>query len=306
MRPWSVFLAEILQFQDQFGSLTIPDQQPEDQEVYDERDRRTEKFLEQLSDTPVARWKDYKDFRAYRDKAGPVVLESKGRSLQALGFDELPPAGYIDGVTSKDLGSPSRLRSQLEVLFGTNVNLRICHVRADYVAGAVEDAQHLDRIPLHSTEYGKVDVDILLPDRLADLEGLRTEQYGWVAFTRRRSARCEGDLVEVYRVEGAVDDTTAAFSNGQMPNGATHLGQLSYPIDGWEYPGGALGASVKKGFDMTLLAIATSEERRPLMALRASLFAASLDGGAAPPPVSSILPSSMQAEAIVVIDTDNS
>lgn len=314
MRPWSVFIAQVLQFQEQVAATSLVEAEVERREVVDERDKPTEKFIEQLSDTPVARWHDYKEFVAsYREATRPYVLISDGTSLLELGFDELPPAGYLGGVTSgKDAATGKNLRARLQAVFGEKIDLRLCAVRADYVAGAVEEAQHLDRIPLDSP-YGTVAVDVLVPVELADLRGLRTEAYRWVAFTRRREAHCgtdlgdERDRVEVYRMSGEQEQALAIASQGRVGAVAELLGELEYPAGGWDYPGGdlALGLGLSERSRVLLLAVTSTEERRPLGALRASLFAASLDEGTPRPPVWSVAAPDAPAEAIVVLATDS-
>lgn len=314
MRPWNVFIAQVLQFQNQVAATAIAKAEVERREIVDERDEPTERFIEQMSETPVARWTDYKEFvSSYRQATRPYVLVSDGRSLLELGFDELPPAGYLGGITSaKGVATAKSLRARLQALFGEKVDLRLCAVRADYVAGAVEEAQHLDRIPLDS-QYDTVAVDILVPVELADLPGLRTEAYRWVAFTRRREAHCqsgiddERDLVEVYLAKTDLDELMKSAREGRVADEAQRLGELEYPAGGWDYPGGdlALDVGVSERSPVILVAVASTEERRPLAALRASLFAASFDEGAPPPRVWSVAAPAADAEAIVVLTSDS-
>ena len=79
---------------------------------------------------------------------------------------ELPPAGYLGFTVAGAEG-----RAEVARLFEDTVDLRFCEVRADYVAGAVQAAQHLDRIPLDPASDPRPQVDILVPSRSADLEG---------------------------------------------------------------------------------------------------------------------------------------
>ena len=129
-------------------------------------------------------------------------MQENGSTLPALGFGELPPAGYLAPILDGDAG-----KAQVDRLFaGTAVKLRFCEVRADYVAGAVQAAQHLDRIPLDPQSFPQPEVDILVPSVSADLASLKTDSYGWVAFVRHSPISCDHDaepeteLVEVYRV----------------------------------------------------------------------------------------------------------
>jgi len=308
MRPWNVFMAQILQFQDQLSSLHFDDALPPKDEAVDARDAFAEEFIAKIKDTPVGRWSDFKSFVAhYRDAAAQLALSAAGESLSERGFDELPPAGFIVG---SGLGRDSR--KQLESFFGKGVRLRICLARADAIATEVEEAQQLDRIPLQS-QYGVVDVDILVPDRLADLPGTRTEDYGWAAFVRRRLVDCEGsaaaadDLVDVYvvnveqpgEIPAAVVDM---FKKAELPPGVVSIGQLAYPAGGWEFPGGELAAKVAQaGPFVGMLAVTADEQRGPLMALRAHLFAASLDAQAGEVLVQVVVPVKPFADALVAL-----
>jgi hypothetical protein len=243
----------------------------------------------------------------FQRATAPGLQASVGQqSLRDRGIDELPPAGFLAIATGQ------ATMDSLEVVFGDHVDLRMCHVRADHVAGAVEQAQHLDRIPLDSDV--KPAVDVLVPDVPADLPGLRTESYGWVAFVRRSDAGCDRapaarEPVDVYQGVGdassVLADLTTAFKNGTTPKAAWIVGQLDYPAGSWEYPGGEIARKMIDRIIATekleILAVASSEDRRPLMALRASLFAACLDKELSPPPVASAALGDVTTEAIVVI-----
>jgi hypothetical protein len=304
MRPWNVFLAEVLQFQDQLGSSLASEPVPVKREVIDRRAEVIQEFIAQVKQTPsLAGRNAMKDFLAsYADAEGPYVLAAAEESLWDLGFQELPPAGFLSGVRAG-----KALPGRLDALFGTAITTRICSVRADFVPGAVQRSQHLDRIPLGPREE-PVSVDILVPELAADLEGLVTGDYGWVAFVRRSEARCDPpepveDPVRIWYVKEPVDYAIQAFKAGRPSSEAVNLGTVRYPAGGWQYPGGdeALLVPVSPNLDVTILTLAAVEQRRPLAALRGSLFAASLDAGLASPPVISIVPDQPGPEAIVVI-----
>jgi hypothetical protein len=141
---------------------------------------------------------------------------------------ELPPAGYLP-----DLGGQGANRAALTRLFDDTVDLRFCAVRADYVAGAVQDAQHLDRIPLDPSSDPRPQVDILVPVLPADLEGLETDAYGWVAFVRRSERQCDGqdhhvDRVDVYLSMVGIEETRDVLLSGRLPEIVRALGQIDY------------------------------------------------------------------------------
>jgi hypothetical protein len=312
MRPWNVFLAEVLQFQDQLSSLALPAAKVGHHEVVDSLRHGAEIYIEKVGGTAHGRLMPFKELKeCYERATAPHVVLPDGGSLSDLGFVELPPAGYVDGVR---LGA--ELRSSLEALFA-NHKLRICHVRADYVAGAVEQAQHLDRIPIPGPP---VDIDILVPDIHADLEGLRTAAYGWVAFVRHREACCETrrieeEHVDVYCMQGIVNEILKEVTEDPMvpPKGATKVGIMSYPPGGWAFPAGESATNVVKVItdagltgtkDLAIITTASGPDRVPLAALRGSLFAASLDQGVMPPPVWSLSKPPMPEAIIVVIPQD--
>ena len=104
--------------------------------------------------------------------------------LYALGFEELPPAGYLPwGFENVDDGA---LQTAAQTLFGPEVDVRVRRCRADFVAHAVEQVQHMDRIPLKGHVAGNPKVDLLVPSEPSDLKSTWTDTYGWSAFVRRR------------------------------------------------------------------------------------------------------------------------
>lgn len=313
MRPWNVFLAQVLQFQDQLGSTATmaPKAGTTDKhEAVKALSEAIKSFVSRVGHTPTARTKAFKELVSRQQEAETaqgVVTEGPPLLIQR-GFDELPPAGFL---AREDTGAS--LDEWLESLFGTEkVDLRICHVRADQILVAVQQAQHRDRIPLNS-QFGRVDVDVLVPDVLADLKGTYTESYPWVAFVRRREAPCVDappapeppDEVGIYTLRGDAGDLSGAIEDieeGNQPGGAKFAGTLEYPTARWEYPETKMTQDITAQPGMTLIAVASNDMRRPLAALRASLFAASFDEGIAPPPVRSVVGGSL-SERIIVFTT---
>jgi len=307
MRPWDVFLAQVLQFQAQLAAA--PPVAGEDETV-DPREliANLDEFVQGMAVKP-------KQLRAVVDalkKAAPTAVASVGgQSLRTQGFVELPPAGFL-----RVGGEGDDLSAAVTALFGENVDVRVCRCRADYVPHAVEQAQHLDRIPLDSSDAPPT-VDILVPDWPTDLAPLKADDYGWVAFVRRRETQCDEepvvspvDRVAVYLVEDTIGvDVTDPLTTEvldrmatQLPPGGPPLGTLEYPAGTWAYPGGELVGqlSLDDRSLITVVAHTNAEERRPLAALRASLFAASFDTGIAAPPVFAAVNETATQEVIVI------
>jgi hypothetical protein len=104
--------------------------------------------------------------------------------LYALGFEELPPAGYLPWGF-EDMDDVAR-QTAAQILFGPEVDVRVLKCRADFVAHAIEQVQHMDRIPLKGHVNGRPKIDLLIPCESSDLKSTWTGTYGWSAFVRRR------------------------------------------------------------------------------------------------------------------------
>jgi hypothetical protein len=242
MRPWPVFLAQVLQFQDQLRSSDIQPDEVTKQLLVDPREQIWKQFFEAHPTTsPVGRLHAVQELAAQLQAAPePHLLQENGSTFHALGFGELPPAGYLAPILDGDAG-----KAQVDRLFaGTAVKLRFCQVRADYVAGAVQAGQHLDRIPLDPQTFPQPEVDILVPSVSADLAPLKTDSYGWVAFVRRSAASCDQDaepeteLVEVYRVlVENLDKGLQQLSNGDLGDNLQLL-DVTYPKGQTDLPAG--------------------------------------------------------------------
>jgi hypothetical protein len=126
-RPWPVFLAQVLQFQSQLA----------------------ESGIEPMGGPGSP--------GSGTGTAPPTVP----RSLPEV-FVELPSAGYLPVTATSGLG----LRHELEGWFGSRVDLRVCAIGRDQVAGELDGAQHLDRISLvpKGDPARPEPVDVLVPD----------------------------------------------------------------------------------------------------------------------------------------------
>lgn len=175
MRPWNVFLAQILQFQCQLsglfdgtgGILPPPDECASLRQLLDQTRQELEALhrrygdsargiLQQLAERPTKR-----DAQLIADQVrlshgelfeladrlagaglGKAALPRQ-RMLLNAGFVELPPAGYLPVVAGSNT-----LDDQLSRQFGEGVRLHYHGVRSDEIAHLLEEAQHMHRISL--------------------------------------------------------------------------------------------------------------------------------------------------------------
>ncbi len=173
MRPWDVFLAQVLQFQCQLSDG--PDAMPPSDPCADERQslgegvRALEATLKQIQESSPNGLPAYaQDLSALRDKlagllAAPTAATFPGDAHVLLdrGIAELPPAGWLPVVAGQVV------QPQVRALLGAGVDLRFCVVRPDYVGHALEEAQHLERIPLTpglDDPTQLQEVDVLVPN----------------------------------------------------------------------------------------------------------------------------------------------
>lgn len=323
MRPWAVFLAQILQFEAEITGTTLlePDAAPAAaadvslaafyQDTAKGLLRETQRFVEAVKVTDPVRARGY--FQRLEEAVQKVAENPMAAAPQTsvaaqFGIGELPPAGYL-----KVHSIPERLEGDLVSFFGPNVDLRLRRLRADQVADEVVAAQSRDRIPLEPLEGRRPQVDILVPAELADKAELYTAAYGWVAFVRRgpetptqappQQPQPETEEVKVYLLVDnewprfAWEFSAADLKNAQL----TDLGTLTFPKGDWAYPGGDVATAALKELPETgavALVALTRGEDRPLAAVRAGLFGTSLDSGDPLPVYAHV---NQPVDAIVVI-----
>lgn len=181
LRPWDVFLAQVLQFQQQFADIAAtPASSPDD-------DKRRQLINDALAAYNALTVKPKKLGQALTDlhdvqrlvasPVGPVVLRDH--------FYDLPPAGFLP--KPEKMTDCSDYYQYYGQLFGQDVCFQIFDCSADFALQAVEQAQHLDRIPLAASTTEKPKVDVLVPSQAATGAG-----YSWAAFVRRpTSDLCE-------------------------------------------------------------------------------------------------------------------
>jgi len=198
MRPWDVFLAHVLQFQCQLHDLFAavpPDGGAGDpcaaarslvvqaSEKFDEVTRFYAAVASRLAAINLASLPGgLSALAAFNQRLASAkkVLElpAADRRLIRGGIVELPSAGFLPVVP----GSALTVNAQVRQLLGEGVDLRFCIVRPDFVAHALEEAQHLTRISLTQgldDPSNKPQVDILVPNGEIVQQELRSPGVGW-------------------------------------------------------------------------------------------------------------------------------
>lgn len=190
MRPWDVYLAQILQFQCQLADALaavgtpgtrLPLAQLAATKALDEATRFVAQVRSGLASyrtlTPAAttdtrpallglsltQVSDLHERLAALLDTTAIAAAPTQRVLISLGLCWLPSGGYLPVTT----GSKLSVNDQVRALLGEGLDLRFCITTADYIAHAIEEAQHMDRIPLLQgldDPNHKPHVDILVPD----------------------------------------------------------------------------------------------------------------------------------------------
>ncbi|MDX1997427.1 MAG: hypothetical protein SF066_06880 [Thermoanaerobaculia bacterium] len=185
MRPWDVFLAQVLQFQcqltDCLGHQTEPGGEDDCAPAYRLLRETSERFSRWLDQGGLAdRLEEVTLLRGQLvDAVAGFAAKPRERLLISCGIVELPSAGYLPVVPSASLS----VNQQVRRMMGEGVDLRFCVVRPDFVPHALEEAQHMERISLLAgldDPAKKPRVDILVPDGLIDAAPGRAPGTGYV------------------------------------------------------------------------------------------------------------------------------
>jgi hypothetical protein len=184
MRPWAIWEAQLLQFQDQLMAVwPIPVGVVSAQTSIHgaERADLTQQLRSAYEQMAGGRLREPKNILRH----SLAVLEGAPSApltfgLPDLGFDDLPPAGYLPIP-------PNQIYSHADTLFPEQIQVSINAYRADEIVEMVERTQHLDRIPLTPNGGGAwpVRIEIMVPvtDPFTDGHDLQSERT-WVAFRR--------------------------------------------------------------------------------------------------------------------------
>jgi len=190
MRPWAVFMAQVLQFQCQLrdsvsgipaggGATDDPCSQAKAlmAEAVDQVERIAAFYKEttaglaaltaETRKSILAAKPDLAELTRFQDRLKTAqavfTLLPQERQLIHWGLVELPSAGYLPVVPGDSLS----VNAQVRRLLGEGLELRFCIVRPDFVPHALEEAQHMERISLlegldHPERRPRV--DILVPN----------------------------------------------------------------------------------------------------------------------------------------------
>ena len=233
MRPWNVFLAQVLQFQCQLTTCFHGDGTPGGEDPCAEERTLAEKAARELS----ALMNKYEAIAEQLAKTGFVESGAKAlkrpvlntelaqarllqqdlvsiarfvpvsRLLINCGIIELPSAGYLP----VDASSKVIVNAQVRRMMGEGVDLRFCVVRPDYIPHALEEAQHMERISLLEgidDPAQKPRVDVLVPEGRIEAYtpeiqgvGYETDLYlgdaGLVSDDLLKAAYTKGDVSEL-------------------------------------------------------------------------------------------------------------
>lgn len=284
MRPWDVFLAQVLQFQNQLASpvkdLALPSS------------ASLEQVVQWLSEARagVAGQQDVKPAELLNSAIGALSATPPApAALTSQGLLDLPPAGFLSVNPGSDV------ESQVDDMLGPDVRAHYYHCRLDNVPQAVELGQHLERIPL-TDHANPPDVDVLIP----------YEKPGWVAFVRTVSLvpDSSGEDVDVHLVNKIGNQASLA---ADVVAAAKPLTTVRFPAGAWAAPESGAYQQIQHairqypGQHVTVVGLAGSEDRLPLAAVRATLLATTFDPNPRVPEVH--VSAHDGKEAIVVVIT---
>jgi hypothetical protein len=182
MRPWNVFLAQVLQFQCQLASCfagkeVIEGESPcaEEKQLAAEAAEALAELMQKYNDI-VSHFTTVEGLAVTRKTLEVAPLNDLRGRLSAIaskvvsqrylidcGIVELPSAGYLPVDPTASL----TVNEQVRRLTGNGLDLRFCVVRPDYIPHALEEAQHMERISLLAgidDQAAKPKVDVLVPD----------------------------------------------------------------------------------------------------------------------------------------------
>ena len=184
MRPWHVFIAQLLQFQDQLGSAWPDPGGPVKPSTPVGKSVRAD-VSNQV--TEALRLMQIRKLREPTDLLESALAVLRGdkpaasvTSLADLGFEDLPPAGYLPAQRG---GPAERIRP----LFPAGTRMVVNEYRADTIVELVARAQYADRIPLTRDGGGvwppRIEIMVPVPEPYTGGNDLQTTR-SWVAFRR--------------------------------------------------------------------------------------------------------------------------
>ena len=284
MRPWNVFVAQILQLQDQLvdalGAGSRASRASATAAMIGKLEDIRELVKTSIKTVTEQRLDDLvKDFRGgelHERFSGPTLV-----ALRAVGIEDLPPAGFLPRF---DAVSPESARGVVQEMLGGAADVRVCTGVMGDIGAFISRAQHRERISLEGKGKGAV-VDVLW---VADADS------DWLAFARREEIDCgvvarqpDTEAVRVYVVEQRADEALyaewrryLARPSGEHPRLAGDEVELRYPVRTWALPQEPAYLRLverirdydKDELLVELVAIVTEEGRRQLGVGRAGIL----------------------------------
>jgi hypothetical protein len=239
LRPWNVFIAQVLQFQAQMADtrsgLTVAGASCEEQ-----RRALIEQF-ENLVTKPKRHGRLADDVERLVNLARSRIDEEIRDVTSVAGYEELPPAGILPSP-----GQTQTPKVYFESLFGPTVDLEVAYVQADCALKALADAEHLDRIPVQSGSNPRPYVRLLVPVKMqTDLKYLKPQdEYPWMVFVRACGPP-KVDEVPVFVVDVGEHDPPPrgkgefvewVKENARQWKEQDRVALLTYPVDAWAKP----------------------------------------------------------------------
>jgi hypothetical protein len=252
MRPWNVFLAQVLQFQCQLSGLFSPGSPVFTPQADDDCVRLRKLLAESLKELEAARKgyesgnarilslvgadrtpegadalgrfsTSFKRIEALAKKLGDAQASlgtaTPNRMLIQGGIVQLPPAGYLPVIPGQ---LPVNL--QLQRTVGEGVALTYCAVPLDHLGHLLEEAQHMDRISLTrglDDPRAREQVEIFVPD--GEVIGQAGDAGGIQWSARLISGVLEDAAqagLQAASTTATADEATAAAPADAIPAGA--------------------------------------------------------------------------------------
>lgn len=255
MRPWNVFLAQILQFQCQLSSglggdvdLGAPVDPCDDLREALERTRREIRALNKHYADSARAMAERMGGRVTKSDATWMVNEAKAsaanlqaiesalsklnlnsgqqtpaRWLLAKGFGDLPPAGYLP------IAATQSVTEQLARWFGEGVRVHLRAAPFDALPHLLEEAQHMNRISLTKgieNPQALEDVEVFVPDGAVGSVAAAPQGTWWQT---QLNVPMAGVLVLAAAAKGKGDDEAPVAEEINTVEVADSMGTPSQP-----------------------------------------------------------------------------
>lgn len=279
MRPWNVFVAQVLQFQDHLATEYLPGPAGTAR-------LSTAEILRSLKEVGAPQRgqrtaKRHQEIGAAFERLVADAAAAEPPTLSDVGIIDLPPAGLlpVQGQAGQ------AVITEVERLTGGRIGVRHAGTcTLGDVGRLIEEAQHRTRVPLDPPSGVQVGIDVYIPTD----DGQRSTD--WVVFQSRdgREHVPGTEPVRVYTVAAADPDeaggTVATVLAGTFDwEGLPHV-ELRYPTGTWAVPRGTTEGEPADLLQqiaglpadrLVAVAVVRSEERRALGLVRAGLLTTS-------------------------------